>query len=240
MSPDNKLTATAVQKALKAKGSSIKAKNCAWFFKTGPGQYGEGDVFWGLTVPEQRVIAKQFLALPLSEIQILLNNKIHEQRLTALHILVYQFKKANKIEQKKIYQFYLKNTKHINNWDLVDTSARDIVGKYLILHPEERKKLYTLVKSKNLWERRIAIIATHAFIQKNDFTDTLKISELLLHDKEDLMHKAVGWMLREIGKHDVTVLVKFLQVHKNKMPRTALRYAIEHFPPEIRKSYLAK
>lgn len=234
------LKASAVQKALKLKGSPKKAKDCAWFFKTGPGQYGEGDLFWGLTVPEQRIIAKQFAALPLAEIQILLNNKIHEQRLTALLILTAQFSKATETNQKKIYNFYLKNTKNVNNWDLVDTSARDIVGKYLILHPEERTKLYTLGKSKNLWERRIAVVGSWAFIQQKDFIDTLKLSELLLNDTEDLMHKAVGWMLREVGKRDVTVLTKFLQTHKNKMPRTALRYAIEHFPPEIRRSYLAK
>ncbi len=233
-------TAAAVQKALHLKSDSQKAKQCAWFFKTGPGEYGEGDIFWGLTVPDQRTIAKRYLNLPLSEIQILLNNKIHEQRLTALHILVYQCAKADEKTQKKIYQFYLKNTKRINNWDLVDTSARDIVGGFMITHPTERKKLYRLVKSKNLWERRIAIIASFAFIRAKDFTDTLKLSELLLHDKEDLMHKAVGWMLREVGKRDITVLTKFLQKHKANMPRTALRYAIEHFPPEIRKSYLAK
>ncbi len=235
-----KLKAIEVQKALRAKSSPIKAKNCAWFFKTGPGQYGEGDIFWGITVPEQRIIAKKYHDLPLSEIEILLKNKIHEQRLTALHILVYQFKKASELNKKKIYTFYLNHTKHINNWDLVDSSARDIVGAYMILKPTERKKLYTLVKSKNLWERRISIIATHAFIQQKDFTDTTKLSILLLHDTEDLMHKAVGWMLREMGKRDVTALTKFLQAYKNQMPRTALRYAIEHFPPQIRKSYLAK
>lgn len=234
------LKAAAVQKALRKLADPIGAKQAAHFFKTGPGQYGEGDVFWGLSVPDQRKIAKQHLTLSLSELQILLNNKIHEQRLTALHILVYQFTKANDQTKKQIYQFYLKNTNRINNWDLVDTSARDIVGTYMILHPVERKKLYVLVKSKKLWERRTAIIATHAFIQQKDFQDTLKLSELLLRDKEDLMHKAVGWMLREVGKRDITVLTKFLQTHKSKMPRTALRYAIEHFPPEIRKSFLAK
>lgn len=233
-------TALNVQKALKLKASPTKAKVCAWFFKTGPGQYGEGDIFWGITVPEQRTIAKHFANLPLKEIQILLNNKIHEQRLTALIILVNQFTKASEAERKTIYKFYLNNTNRINNWDLVDSSSRDIVGKYMIDHRPEKKKLYTLATSKNLWERRIAIIATHAFIQIKDFTETIKISELLLSDKEDLMHKAVGWMLREMGKRDVTALTKFLQKHKNKMPRTALRYAIEHFPPQIRKTYLAK
>lgn len=234
------MTANEVQKVLKSKSSPTKAKTSAWFFKTGPGQYGEGDVFWGITVPEQRQIARAFYDLPLTEIQILLNNKIHEQRLTALLILTSQFAKANESNKKKIYIFYLKNTGRINNWDLVDTSARDIVGKYLITQPSERKILYKLVKSKNLWERRIAIIASWAFIQENNFTDTLKLSELLLHDREDLMHKAVGWMLREVGKRDITVLTKFLQTFKSQMPRTALRYAIEHFPPEIRKSFLAK
>ena len=238
--PRQNSTAAAIQKALRKLADPVGAKQAAHFFKTGPGQYGEGDIFWGLSVPDQRTIAKQYLNLPLSEIQILLNHKIHEQRLTALLILVYQFKKADEKTQKKIYQFYLKNTRRINNWDLVDTSARDIVGEYMIAHPAERKKLYRLVKSKNLWERRIAIIASFAFIREKDFTDTLKLSELLLNDHEDLMHKAVGWMLREVGKRDVTVLTKFLQTHKTNLPRTALRYAIEHFPPEIRKKYLAK
>lgn len=234
------MTASEVQKTLRLLADPIEAKGAARFFKTGPGQYGEGDIFWGLAVPDQRKIAKQFIDLPLKELGILLKNKVHEQRLTALLILVYQFAKANEKTKQKLYTFYLKNTQYINNWDLVDTSARDIVGKYMVAHSEERAKLYKLVKSKNLWERRISIIATFAFIQEKDFTDTLKISELLLRDKEDLMHKAVGWMLREIGKRDRTVLVKFLQTFKAKMPRTALRYAIEHFPPEIRKSYLKK
>ncbi len=191
-------------------------------------------------MPEQRIIAKQFIGLPLSELEILLKNKIHEQRLTALLILVYQFKKADEKTKKRIYAFYLKNTKQINNWDLVDTSARDIVGGFMILHPNERKKLYSLVKSKNMWERRIAIIATFAFIREKDFKDTINISEMLLNDTEDLMHKAVGWMLREMGKRDVTALTKFLQIHKSQMPRTALRYAIEHFPPGVRKEFLKR
>lgn len=236
--PSQISTAAAIQKALRALADPIGAQQAARFFKTGPGQYGEGDIFWGLAVPDQRKIAKQYLDIPLNELEILLNNKIHEQRLTALHILVYQYAKADEKTKKKIYTFYLKNIKRINNWDLVDTSARDIVGAHMITHPGERKKLYHLVKSKNLWERRIAIIASFAFIREKDFTDTLKLSELLLRDPEDLMHKAVGWMLREVGKRDVTVLTKFLQKHKANLPRTTLRYAIEHFPPEIRKSYL--
>lgn len=233
-------TAHHVQEALAAKASPAKAKASARFFKTGAGHYGEGDTFWGITVPEQRIIAKQHCNIPLSEIAVLLHSTIHEQRLTALHILVYQFKKANDTQKQKIFNFYLKNTQYINNWDLVDTSARDIVGAYMIIHPQARVKLYKLVRSKNLWERRISIIATHAFIQHQDFTDTLALGELLLHDTEDLMHKALGWTLREIGKRDRTPLIAFLQKFKTIMPRTALRYAIEHFPAEIRKSYLAK
>lgn len=233
------LTATSVIKALKAAGTPEKAKASSWFFKTDEGQYGHGDYFYGVTVPEQRVIAKEFKELPLTEIQKLLDNKYHECRLTALIILTNRAKKA-KIEKefKPLYSFYLKNTARINNWDLVDTSARDVIGSYLYVFNKDRKILYTLAKSKMLWERRIAIIATSYFIAQSEFKDTFQLCEALMNDKEDLMHKACGWMLREVGKKDIKQLSKFLDKYAQIMPRTMLRYAIEKYPENKRKRYL--
>lgn len=226
--------------AIKKLGNPEKAKLSERFFKTGPGQYGEGDLFLGLTVPEQRQVIKAFLDLPLPELSLALQSKYHEFRLTALLILNHQYAKAAKAKDDKlcreIYDFYLKHSARINNWDLVDASARNVVGEYLYTRP--RAILYKLAASKNLWERRIAIISTFAFIKKNDFTDTLKISEILFKDKEDLMHKAVGWMLREVGKMDRQTLDKFLRTHYQNMPRTALRYAIEHYPETERQKFL--
>jgi 3-methyladenine DNA glycosylase AlkD len=206
------------------------------FFKTGKGQYGEGDIFIGVTVPDQRKVAKQFFELPLGEIQILLKSKIHEHRLTALIILVYQYQKGDEKIREKIFTFYLTNTSRVNNWDLVDCSCRDIVGEHL--QKRSRKLLYTFAKSKNLWERRIAIVSTWAFIRKNDLKDTFAIATLLLSDTHDLIHKAVGWMLREAGKRDEKMLRAYLDEYGKHMPRTALRYAIERFSPNVRKAYL--
>jgi len=206
------------------------------FFKTGKDQYGYGDVFLGIKVPEQRKLAKSFFDLELSEIQQLLNSKIHEQRLTALFILIGQYKKSDEKNKQKIFNLYLKNTKKINNWDLVDLSAPNIVGNFLLDKP--RKVLYQLARSKNLWEKRIAILSTYTFIRQNDFGDTLKISELLLIDSHDLIHKAVGWMLREVGKRDLKIEEQFLKKYYQKMPRTMLRYAIEKFPENKRQRYL--
>lgn len=232
----NNQTAKEVQKALKRSAIPEKAAFFPYFFKTGKGQYGEGDKFIGVTVPDQRTIAKQFLALPLEELQKLLDSKIHEHRSTALFILVYQCEKGDEKLRAKIFTFYLKNTSRINNWDLVDCSCRVIVGEQL---PEgKRNLLYKLAKSKSLWERRIAIVSTYAYIRKGDLADTFAISELLLNDKEDLMHKAVGWMLREAGKRNPSALHSFLKTHIKQMPRTALRYAIEKFPEDVRKAYL--
>jgi 3-methyladenine DNA glycosylase AlkD len=215
-----------------------KAKKLSGFFKTGQGQYGEGDVFWGITVPAQRKIAKRHIDLSLSDLQKLLSNKIHEYRLTALLILVSKYQKADDPGKNEIFSFYLKNTENINNWDLVDLSAPKIVGDFLV--NKDKSILFKLAKSSNLWERRIAILSTFKFIANSDFEDALSISELLLHDDHDLIHKAVGWALREIGKRDQEVEERFLRKYFMKMPRTMLRYAIEKFGEEKRKFYLAK
>lgn len=225
-----------IEKALKAKSDKEKAKLLARFFKTGKGEYGEGDIFWGLNVPTQRLIAKEFVGLSLSEIQKLLKNPVHECRLTALLILTYKYTKADENERKKIYEFYIKNTKYINNWDLVDTSCHKIVGAYLC--DKDRSILYKLAVSKNLWEKRIAIVSTFYFIGKKDFKDAIKIGEILLGDKHDLIHKAVGWMLREVGKREEKVLHDFLKKHTKNMPRTTLRYSIERLPLEFKKFYM--
>lgn len=215
-----------------------KAKILARFFKTKKGQYGEGDKFLGIKVPEQRKIAKKHSGLTLKQLQNLLNSNIHEYRLTAILVLVDQYQKAEKNQKEKIISFYLKNTKNINNWDLVDLSAPKILGNYLF--DKKRDILYKLAKSKSLWERRITILSTFAFIKKNDFKDALKISKTLLNDKHDLIHKAVGWTLREIGKKNQKLEENFLKKHYKIMPRTMLRYAIEKFSPEKRQFYLKR
>ena len=220
---------------LRKESDSEKAKILQRFFKTGKGEYGEEDIFLGITVPKQKEIAIKYESLALKDIQLLLKSKIHEERLTALLILVNNYKKSE--NKSEIYDFYLKNTKNINSWDLVDLSAQVIIGTYL--EDKDRSILYKLAKSSNLWERRIAIISTFHFIKNNDFSDALKIAEILLNDKHDLIHKAVGWMLREIGKRDISVLENFLKKNYHSMPRTMLRYAIEKFPEKKRKMYLA-
>lgn len=210
------------------------------FFKTGPGEYGEGDEFLGVTVPNIRKVAKIGKDLSLPEIKKLLQSKWHEDRLLAVIILVKQFEHGTARQQKTIYDFYLANTAHINNWDIVDSSARQIVGGYLFAYPNS-KVLPVLAASSNMWERRIAMIATHYYLTKGEPGPTLEIAELLINDKQDLMHKAVGWMLREMGKRvDPNVLRDFLHKHAATMPRTTLRYAIEHFSPQERKMWLAK
>lgn len=219
-------------------GNKERAKLVARYFKTGKGEYGEGDVFIGLTLPQIREVVKKYRELPLKDVEKLLHNKIHEFRLCALFILIDQFKKADEKTRKKIYDFYLSNTRWINNWDLVDLSAKYIVGGYLLNKKPERKILYRLAKSKSVWERRIAVLGTFLFIDKNDFRDSLKIAGILLYDTHDLMHKAVGWMLREIGKKDEKVLVDYLSTRYKTMPRTMLRYAIEKFDLSTRARYL--
>ncbi len=213
-----------------------KAKSSAWFFKTEKGQYGYGDVFVGITVPEMKAISKKFSDISLSEVQKLLDSKIHEERFIGLTILDLKFSKSDEASRKKIFSLYLKNTKNVNNWDLVDTSAYSILGEYLL--DKNRDILHKFSKSKSLWERRISIVTTYTFIKKGDFKDTLSISKNLLADKEDLIHKAVGWMLREVGKKDEAVLKKFLKENINKLPRTTLRYAIERFETNERKMFL--
>jgi len=215
-----------------------KAKNLSRYFQTGKGQYGEGDVFLGIPVPEQRRIAKRYLNLPLDDIQELLSSEIHEHRLTALLILVSKYGKADNPGKEEIFNFYLKNTENINNWDLVDLTAPKIVGDYLF--NKDASILFKLAKSNNLWERRIAVLSTFKFIDNNNFEDALSIAKLLLHDKHDLIHKAVGWMLREIGKRDQEIEEQFLSKHHMQMSRTMLRYAIEKFEENKRKFYLSQ
>lgn len=210
------------------------------FFKTGKGEYGEGDIFIGITVPQIRQVVKKYETIAtLSDIKPLMLDPIHEIRAAAIFILVNQFKKTNDpFIQKSIYDFYLQHTKGINNWDLVDGSAAQIVGAYL--YDKDRSKLYALVQSSNMWEQRIAIIATFDFIRKGDFTDTLQLATILVQHPHDLIQKAVGWMLREVGKRDVDTLMQFLNTHYQTMPRTMLRYAIEKFPEPVRQAYLKK
>lgn len=208
------------------------------FFKTGKGEYGDGDVFLGIKVPVQRSIAKKYFGLGLPKIKELLKSKVHEHRLTGVIILDGKYKKAGDGEKENIFNFYLENIKNINNWDLVDLSAPHIVGNYLLTH--SRQILYKLAKSKNLWERRIGILACFAFIRQGEFDDALKISEILLNDEHDLIHKAVGWMLREVWKRNEAAAEKFLREHYKKMPRTMLRYAIERMDEEKRRFYLGK
>ena len=216
--------------------SPERARICRSFFKTGPGEYGAGDQFIGLTVPALRQLAQQYRQLSLRETKQLLRSPIHEERLLALLILVGAYGVGDAAAQERIYKIYLRSTRSINNWDLVDTSAPQIVGAFLATRSQV--PLRRLARSPSLWERRIAIIATFYFIRQNNFTPTLTIARTLLSDQEDLIHKAVGWMLREVGKRDPAVLVEFLQLHYRQMPRTMLRYAIERFPERSRQRYL--
>lgn len=234
------MTANNVIHDLDLLASPQKAQLLQRFFKTGKGEYGEGDTFIGIVVPNQRIVAKKYKDLQLSEIQKLLSSKIHEHRLTALFILTYKFPKADAETQKEIVEFYLKNTRHINNWDLIDLSSVEIIGNYILEHPEYKKVLYKFSKSTNLWERRISIIATFELISAKQFEDSLKIAATLVNDNQDLIQKAVGWMLREIGKRDLQTEEKFLDKHYRTMPRTMLRYAIEKFSPEKRQHYMEK
>ncbi len=222
-----------VQVALKKRADPDKIDGLKRFFKTGPGQYAEGDQFIGIPVPEIRKVVKGFVELPLSEIEILLKSPINEERLAALLLLVAQFKKS----PKEVFDSYISHTKYVNNWNLVDSSAHYIAGPYLF--ERDHSILLEMARSKDLWERRIAIISSFYNIKKKNYTLPLALIEILLEDSHDLIHKAVGWMLREIGKRDREILLEFLDQYAPKMPRTALRYSIEHLPLDKRKFYLA-
>ncbi len=223
-----------LKKELAAAADPERARSSAWFFKTGKGQYGHGDQFIGLTVPTMRQTAHRYLHLPLADVAKLLASPIHEHRFVALEILVAQYESE---KSNAIFDFYLKHTKFVNNWDLVDTSAPYVVGQHLLTRP--RKILYRLAKSKDLWERRIAIVSTSTFIRAGEIEDTFAIAKLLLADDHDLIHKAVGWMLREAGKQSAPALLRFLEENYSALPRTTLRYAIERFPAPQRKRLLA-
>jgi 3-methyladenine DNA glycosylase AlkD len=231
-------TLTAVRNALRDAGSPKDAVFLQRFFKTGPGQYGEGDQFLGIRVPATRTLARRFADLPLPDVEKLLHDKFHEARLLALVLLVGRYERGDDAERQRVYRLYLANTDRINNWDLVDLSAPNIVGAHL--ETRSRAPLDKLATSKSLWERRIAIVATYWFIRLRQFDDTFRIATALLDDKHDLIHKAVGWMLREVGKRDESALERFLDRHAKTMPRTALRYSIERMTPERRRHYMAR
>jgi len=230
------MTVRKIRRKLQQLGSKDKAKVLQKFFKTGPGEYGEGDVFIGVRVPDLRRLVKEYQDITIKEVVQLLSSMIHEERFFALLILVSKYSKGDETVKKRIYELYLQNTQFINSWDLVDGSAQHIVGAYLM--DKGKKPLYLLAKSKNLWERRIAILSTFHFIKHDNYAETLKISKILLSDEQDLIHKAVGWMVREIGKRHMLTEEIFLKKHYKRMPRTMLRYAIEKFPESKRQKYL--
>jgi 3-methyladenine DNA glycosylase AlkD len=233
------MKAADVRKELKSMAESEKAAILQRFFKTGPSQYGEGDIFIGVMVPQSRQVAKKFNQLPLGEVRTLLYSRVHEERLVALLILAWRYSSASSSREKEeIVKFYLDHIKRVNNWDLVDLSAPNILGAHLVDRDGRRRLLYRLAGSENVWERRIAIVATHHFIRNGDFSDTLKIAEMLLQDRHDLIHKAVGWMLREVGKRDAAAEEEFLEKHCSVMPRTMLRYAIERLSERKRRRYM--
>ncbi|MEI6863475.1 MAG: DNA alkylation repair protein [Candidatus Omnitrophota bacterium] len=232
------MTLDLLRKELQKHSDRNKAKILQGFFKTGPGEYAEGDIFIGINVPILRILAKKYQCLPFNETLRLLKSHIHEERLLSLFILILKYRKAGPREKEKIYKTYLRNSKYINNWDLVDVTAKHIVGDYL--YDKNRKELYKLARSGSLWERRIAVLATFHFIERGDYKDTLKIAKILLLDKHDLIHKAVGWMLREVGKRDIRAEERFLGKSYSRMPRTMLRYAIERFPENKRLRYLKR
>ena len=227
---------TCIEQELYALANEEIAAHSHRFFKTGPGQYGEGDIFLGIRVPVLRKIARRYRHLEISSAEVLLHSGFHEIRLTALLILVERYRGGTEILQQQVYELYLRNTEYINNWDLVDVSAPAIVGGFL--EDRDRTVLYELAVSNNLWERRIAILATFHFIRAGSFADTIRLAEVLLDDEHDLLHKAVGWMLREVGKRDPDLLIDFLDRYYPRMARTMLRYAIERFPEEVRQAYL--
>lgn len=228
-----------LQKGLRNLATPERAEASAWFFKTGPGQYAEGDKFLGVTVPNQRKVAKKYKDLPLAEIEKLIVSSWHEERLTGLFILVGAYQKGDEHMRKQIFEFYISHTRFINNWDLVDSSAGYIVGPQLENSPKKMNVLTNFAKSGLLWERRIAMLSTFYYIMNGKPEEAIIIAEILLNDEHDLIQKAVGWMLREIGKRvDRQLLVDFLKPRYKTMPRTTLRYAIEHFDQPTRQKYL--
>lgn len=233
----NRMTRETLHQRLQEWADPERAQSALRFFKTGPGEYGEGDQFLGLNAAQIRTLAKEFRTLAIDDVEAMLQSAWHEERAVALTIWVLQYPKAEVKSAQAIYDRYLANSARVNNWDLVDCSAPHIVGAHLFTR--SRKPLDRLAKSKLLWERRISIIATQYLIRKGDFEDTLRIAKLLLQDDEDLIHKAVGWMLREVGDRDRPLVEAFLREHHREMPRTMLRYAIEKFEPTLRKAYLA-
>ena len=230
-------TLEALRAELQGLGSPKRAEGSLRFFKTGPGEYGAGDKFLGLTVPEMRTLARKYRSLSDEDALELLESPWHEERLVALILLVGSYERGDETRRSRIHRSYLAMARHINNWDLVDASAAQIVGRHL--RAADIALLEKLAASTNIWERRIAIVSTFAFIRQDEFRPTLTISGMLLRDEHDLIHKAVGWMLREVGKRDRTTLDAFLKKHYQEMPRTMLRYAIERHPEAIRKKYLA-
>jgi 3-methyladenine DNA glycosylase AlkD len=229
-----KSIAEKIRSELRGVADTSKVQLQQGFFKTGPGQYGEGDVFLGVTVPQSRKIANSYQSADLDSVRELLRSKVHEERLVALLILVGKYDSG----ENGIADFYLEHLQYVNNWDLVDLTASNILGKHL--DNKDRSLLYKLARSSNVWERRIAIVATYHFIRSNDFGSTFRIAEVLLGDSHDLIHKASGWMLREVGKRNVVLLENFLDHHYKKMPRTMLRYAIERLPERRRKFYISR
>lgn len=229
-----------IKKELKkyAQSDAIEEK-FAYFHKTGKGQYAQDDIFIGVTVPDIRKVANLYYkTISLKETEELLHSKYHEERLLALVILTYKMKKSQENEQKDIANLYINNTKYINGWDLVDISSHHILGKYVLEHENEKDILYKFAKSNNLWQQRISIVSTWIFIKEGKYEDTLKIAEILMNNKQDLIHKAVGWMLREVGKKDFDVEYNFLAKNYKKMPRTMLRYSIEKFDEGLRQDFL--
>jgi 3-methyladenine DNA glycosylase AlkD len=230
------VTCQEIQTRLAQLANREKARILQGFFKTGPGQYGEGDIFLGITVPVLRKFAKECRETTVHEAVRLMRSPVHEERLLSLFLLISAYGRGDEAQKNRIFGLYLKNTGFVNNWDLVDLSAPNIAGAHLA--ERSRQPLYALARSSDLWERRIAIVATFFFIRMNDHRDTLKIARILIRDEHDLIHKAVGWMLREVGKKDLRAEEEFLVAHYRTMPRTMLRYAVERFPEDKRRRYL--
>jgi 3-methyladenine DNA glycosylase AlkD len=238
MPPEPTASADDILARLQALGNPEHARFVAGYFRTGPGEYAEGDRFLGIRVPVLRGLVREYRGLPLERTAELLRSPWHEARLLACLLLADAYPRGDEAAREAIYRLYLANTRYINNWDLVDSSAPQVVGAHL--QAGDRTALEKLARSESLWERRIAILATQHFIRRDDFDTTLKIAEMLVDDAHDLIHKAVGWMLREVGNRDRAAEEAFLRRHHRTMPRTMLRYAIEKFPPELRKAYLRR